>query len=128
MILLSSPFHGSTVLIVKVIYLDRVLVIGIQCGPCYRTTVLNRGQSDSRENTKVCNLLSGLIFHRVHIVYFDTLPKTLINTESGHDKSTETRHSSVRILNGQSRDSPHTHAVIPGNDFLFQCFLSLMHI
>ena len=50
----------------EVIHLDRDLAIGIQCGPRYKTKkVLNQQRSDLRENTKVCDLLNGLIFHEV---------------------------------------------------------------
>ena len=56
-------------MIVKVTCLDGVLAIEVQCGPLDQTKkVLNLGnqqRSDLQEDTKICGLFYGLIFHLV---------------------------------------------------------------
>ena len=67
--MVAIPCLASTFLLVKVTRLDRISAIAIPYGPPVKTfKVLNQSnqqRSGLREETKVCWLLYGLIFHRL---------------------------------------------------------------
>ena len=67
--MIAIPCLASTFLLVKVTHLDGISAIAIPCGPPVKTfnvlNLSNQQWSGLREETKVCGLLYGLIFHNL---------------------------------------------------------------
>ena len=65
--MVAIPCLTSTVLLVKVTHTDGISAIAIPYGPPVKTfkvlNLSNQQRSGLREETKVCGLLYGLIFH-----------------------------------------------------------------
>ena len=68
-IMVAIPCLASTIVLVKVTRLDGISAIAIPYGPPVKTfkvlNLSNQQRSGLRQETKVCRLLYGLIFHSV---------------------------------------------------------------